>query len=138
LPGIDIGREYLGSSTIRIAITSKVTLWRETRAKSIIVMPKLIPIIPAEHYPDNWVGCEVRVQVREDKYRVPDVTFVRGGKRSTDYQIFVFLTSRDFDTYPIVRVVVRRIIGMSFGHHYDRLRRVSLHKVTFDVMQSGW
>ena len=32
------------------------------------------------NYPDNWVGVEVRVQVREDRYRVPDVTFVRGGK----------------------------------------------------------
>ncbi len=31
-------------------------------------------------FPGFWCGVEVRVQVKADRYRIPDVTVVRGGK----------------------------------------------------------
>lgn len=34
------------------------------------------------HFPDFWTGVEVRVQIKADRFRIPDVTIMRGAKPS--------------------------------------------------------
>ena len=42
-----------------------------------------IAVYLANHYPELWVGVEIRVQVRPTRFRVPDITLVLGSKLTT-------------------------------------------------------
>ncbi len=39
-----------------------------------------VTVYARTHFPGFWSGVEVRVQVRATRFRIPDVTIVRGGK----------------------------------------------------------